>query len=145
MISKKLFEKITGIYVDPTIKFKPKLKNNILKLSVVSEFYTEKDVGEEIDQDEYNEMIEKYGVVWSVCEKQSFNIYELIHKCKVFAESEGFGTKVTYFNNVCSTVVLFDIKWSPPKKEEFIFEDEDEIEAMFKACEYILETRNTNL
>lgn len=141
MISKELFQAITGVYVDPTIKFKPKLKNNILSLSVVTESFFEKDIGEEIDQDEYNEMIEKFGVAWAVCEKKSFNIYELMHKCKVFLESKGWGTKVVYFNDVCTTVTLFDIFWSPPKDKEYIFDDEDECEAMFKACQYIVDAQ----
>ena len=152
MISKELFEAITGIHVDPTKKFKPKLKNNILKLSVVTEWFTEKDIypnglkrseeGEELDQEEYNEMIEEFGIAWSVCEIKTFNIYELMHLCKVFAEHKGWGTKATYFNDVCSTVTLFDIYWSPPKDKEYTFEDEDEVEAMFKACQWIVDTDN---
>lgn len=152
MISKELFQAITGIYSDPTKKFKPKLKDNILKLSVVTEWFTEKDVGEELDQEEYNEMIEKYEIAWSVCEVKSFNIYELAHKCKVFLESKGWGTKVVYFNDVCTTVTLFDIYsprsglsvaiGSPSKKKEYIFEDEDEVEAIFKACQWLIDTNN---
>jgi hypothetical protein len=142
MITKELFELITGIFVDPTKKFKPKIKNNILKISVVTEWFTEKDIGEEIDQEEYNEMIEEYGVAWAVCEVKSFNMYELVHKCKVFAEAKGWGTKMAYFNDVCSTVTLFDIYWSPSKKKEYTFEDEDEVEAMFKACQWIINTNN---
>lgn len=142
MISKEVFQSITGIYADPTKKFKPKLKDNILKLSVVTEWFTEKDIDEELDQDEYNEMIEKYGIAWSVCEVKSFNIYELAHKCKVFLESKGWGTKTAYFNDVCSTVTFFDIYWSPPKDKEYTFENEDEVEAIFKACQWIIDTNN---
>lgn len=74
--------------------------------------------------------------------KCRLNIYELAHKCKVFIESKGWGTKVVYFNDVCTTVTLFDIYWSPPKDKEYTFEDEDEVEAMFKACQWLIDTNN---
>jgi hypothetical protein len=65
------------------------------------------------------------------------NIWELLHRCKEWLNKKGFGVEVRYYNDVCVTVTLFDIYWSPPKKETYIFDGEKEVGVMIAACEAV--------
>ena len=70
--------------------------------------------------------------------RDSFNVYYVAHKCKEWAYKKGFSVNSRYWNDMLGSAELFDVLWSPPKGSMFICDADTEVEAIFKACEWIL-------
>jgi hypothetical protein len=73
------------------------------------------------------------------CEEQKINIYELAHKCKEWASSYGFS---------CMSRPRFSSGWLCELMSDYGVEDEQfeaktEPEAIFQACQWILENKES--
>lgn len=70
----------------------------------------------------------------------SFNIYELAHRCKEWALEQGYTFTVSTGNTNTLVEVLRNDAWTEEHPETvFISMEQEEPEAIFKACEWILE------
>ena len=72
------------------------------------------------------------------------NIYELAHKCKEWATSKGYIMLSYMEDDKTGYVSLGDLFGQtkvklPQPKDSFWFEADTELEAIFKACEWIME------
>ena len=72
------------------------------------------------------------------------NIYELAHKCKEWATSKGYIMLSYMEDDKTGYVSLGDLFGKtkvklPQPKDSFWFEADTELEAIFKACEWIME------
>lgn len=101
-------------------------------------------------------MIKYYGEVHLINEPASINIYELAHKCKewafetdgiqiIHARKYGYGVGVVkYFSSieVYNGHYLYDPSDELGTSTQVSFETETEPEAIFKACQWILDNRD---
>jgi len=83
-----------------------------------------------------------YGQYDGNFDKDVFNIYELAHKCKEWANGNGADITSTNRQGIYSNkaLALVDVDWRPDERE--IVEATTEPEAIFKACEWILQQTN---
>jgi len=76
--------------------------------------------------------------------KQKWNIYELAHKCKEWALSKGYElhSKLQYDNKGMCNIEKFEAKAGMSCRQiiKYTYSD-SEIEAIFKACEWILNNK----
>ena len=118
MINKELLSKV----LDNEVPYQVKVHKIIIKNNSLNYFYNSKDSGGGLF--EANEYI---------------NIYELAHKCKEWALSKGYiiNSGATTSNDWSSTIYKV-IKENPYTKELSHTWGQSENEAIFRACQWIL-------
>ena len=67
------------------------------------------------------------------------NIYELAHKCKTWAHSNGYWLSVRLYEPNGFNIVVFSHIHSQLQKDLKEINDKTEPEAVFKACQWILD------
>jgi len=72
----------------------------------------------------------------TACHDDIYNVYELAHLCKVWAKAVGYMIESDN-SNECRVYPTDENGWILKKEIEFI--EDSEPEAIFKACEFILE------
>ncbi len=88
------------------------------------------------------EVFERRGLNLAREEEHCFNIYELAHKCKEWANKKGYILSSTLHNNqgYC------EIKKETPERIKSIawcpMDFNTEVEAIFSACQYILDNQS---
>lgn len=98
-------------------------------------------------EDTYNLINYKYqyDVTWSEeiqYDNSSINIYELSHKCKEWIRKQGYALTVTHVEYQGIVYAeLVDYSSDIPKIIDDIFKADTEPEAIFKACQWILENK----
>ena len=121
MISKELLSKV----LDNEVPYQVKVHKIIIKNNSLNFFYNSKDSGGGLF--EANEYI---------------NIYELANKCKEWALSEGYYFSIYSFNFSCNTEQEHRIRLLLGNEVVYWGNDscnETEPEAIFKACQWILD------
>lgn len=120
MISKELLSKV----LDNEVPYQVKVHKIIIKNNSLNYFYNSKDSGGGLF--EANEYV---------------NIYELAHKCKEWAYSQGYilFSKIRLNSSLASC--YFDTMGKHDYEEDYHndFRAETESEAIFKACQWILD------
>lgn len=111
------------------IKISKELLSEVLKEDVLS-------VKPYIDNDPFYKNI----IMWEYRKNtyDTINIYELAHKCKEWALSKDY--KLVSLNKECflyDTQYLYDVSEQLNQWSEW-FEADSEVEAIFKACEWVL-------
>ena len=89
--------------------------------------------------DIYNMKVVNDYLFWDNGYSNQINIYELAHKCKEWAFTKGYIviSGATTSNDWCSTICKV-IKENPYIEEVSHTWEQTEVEAIFKACEWIL-------
>ena len=111
------------------------LLNKVLNIEIVSYQMKQKN----ILAYEYNKVSKNQWSGKTFCNR-SINIYELAHKCKEWALSKGYiiNSGATTSNDWSSTIYKV-IKENPYIKELSHTWEQSEPEAIFKACQWILD------
>ena len=121
MISKELLSKV----LDNEVPYQVKVHKIIIKNNSLNYFYNSKDSGGGLF--EANEYI---------------NIYELAHKCKEWALKQGYYFSTYSFNFDSNTEQEHRIRLLIGNDVVYFGDDssmETEVEAIFKACQWILD------
>ena len=114
MISKKLLSEVLGV-----------------KVTAIDTEYTDATV----KSNEIDIMYIKDGVSYGFSDDCKFNIYELAHKCKEWAVTQGF--EIIEELNIVRVISL-----SPSTYIEDIGSNNYRVSSVFKACELILKELN---
>ena len=89
----------------------------------------------------------EYDVTWSEevqSSESEINIYELAHKCKEWAFKYGkFQIYSGRFSDSCGRNCIATIKWYEGMWRSIDFTEAEEHEAIFKACQWILDNKET--
>ena len=132
MISQKL---LSEVLFDGRVKIKGLgVNGNILDYSLFCNL-------NQLHDTDHNKDIPDNHYVVEMNRYDDINLHELAHKCKEWAYKKGFSVDSRYWNDVLSSVELFDVLWSPPKGSMYICDADTEVEAIFKACQWIMEQR----
>ena len=113
MISKELYEEVQKDYID----FK-----NITQDEYITIFNKEEETVEYVNKHTWYEA-------------DSISIYKLAHKCKEWAYNNSYTLRSQLKVCYCRFPIHNDI-------EEKIFKADTELEAIFKACQWILDNKN---
>lgn len=74
----------------------------------------------------------------------SINIHELAHKCKEWAFKYGkFQIYSGRFSDCCGRNCIATVKWNEGMWRSIDFTEAEEHEAIFKACQWILDNKET--
>ena len=112
------------------------LLNKVLNIEIVSYQMKQKN----ILAYEYNKVSKNQWSGKTFCNR-SINIYELSHKCKKWAFKNGYWLSVRLYEPNGFNIVIFSHIHSQLQKDLKEINDKTEPEAIFKACQWILEQK----